>query len=132
MNEVLIGGRAARDPESYLGLYAALPPVPEPSFSARGKPVAIALRSEEPSPWTDGHNRIAYYPDVRLLFRDGQWVRPPAELIERIEHPALPTAGVPWDRIAGIAGPVVVLGAIALLWLLGRRGGTKLEATARL
>jgi hypothetical protein len=128
---VLIGGRAARDPESYLGLYAALPRVAEPSFSTRGKPVAIALRSEEPSPWTDGHNRVAYYPDVRLLFRDGQWVLPSAHLVERIEHPPLPASGLPWDRIAGLAGPLIVLAAIALLWLLGRRRGAKLEATAR-
>jgi hypothetical protein len=132
VTEVLIGGRTARAPESFLGLYADLPPVAEPSFSARGKPVAIALRSENPSPWTDGHNRVAYYPDVRLLFRDGQWVRPSAELIERIEHPPLPAGGVPWDRIAGLAGPLIVLAAIALLWLLGRRRVTKLEATARL
>ena len=73
---------------------------------------------------------MAYYPDVHLLFRDGQWVRPSADLIERIEHPALPPAGVPWDRIAGLAGPLIVLAAIALLWLLGGRRGTKLEARA--
>jgi hypothetical protein len=132
VTEVLIRGRSARTPETYLGLYAELPPVAEPSFSTGGKPVAIAVRSDELSPWTDGHNRIAYYPDVRLLFRDGQWVRPTAELVERIEHPALPAGGVPWDRIAGLAGPLIVLAAIALLWLLGRRRGTKLEATARL
>ena len=131
ISKVLIAGRTAGDPESYLGLYAALPAVAEPSFSARGQPVAIALRSETPSPWTDGHNRVAYYPDVHLLFRDGEWVRPSADLIERIEHPAMPGSGVPWDRIAGTAGPVVVLAAIGLLWFLGRRRGTKLEATAR-
>ena len=132
VSEVLIAGRTARDPESYLELYAALPPVAEPSFSDRGKPIAIALRSQKLSPWTDGHNRIAYYPDVRLLFRDGQWVRPSAELIERVEQPGIAGGGVPWNRIAGLAGPLVVLGAITLLWLLGRRRERKLEATARL
>jgi hypothetical protein len=130
VGEVLIAGRRARDPESYLSLYASLPTVSEPSFTARGTPIAIALRSQTPSPWTDGHNRIAYYPRVRLLFRDGEWVRPRPDLVERIEHPAIPGSDVPWDRIAGTAGPVVVLAAIALLWFLGRRRGTKLEATA--
>jgi hypothetical protein len=132
ISNVLIAGRAARDPEGYLGLYAPLPRVAEPSFSTRGPPVAIALRSEKRSPWTDGHNRVAYYPDVRLLFRDGEWVRPSADLSERIEHPGIPGSGVPWDRIAGVAGPVAVLAAVALLWFLGRRRGTKLEARARL
>jgi hypothetical protein len=132
VTEVLIAGRAARDPESYLGFYADLPLVADPSFSARGTPVAIALRSEQPSPWTDGHNRIAYYPGVRLLFRDGQWVRPSPDLVDQIEHPALPASGVPWDRIAGLAGPLIVLAAVALLWFAGHRRGTKLEATAPL
>lgn len=62
MREVLIGGRAARDPETYLALYGAFPWVAEPSFTARGTPVAIAFRSVTLSPWTDGHNRVAYYP----------------------------------------------------------------------
>jgi hypothetical protein len=132
LSTVLIAGRTARDPKSYLDLYAGFPAVEEPSFSTRGTPIAIVLRSEKPSPWTDGHNRIAYYPDVRLLFRDGQWVRPSAELVERIEHPAIAGSGFPWDRIAGTAGPIVVLAAVALLWFAGRRRGTKLEATARL
>jgi hypothetical protein len=132
LQDVLIRGRAASDPESYHSLYESFPVVQEPDPATRGKPVAIALRSDELSPWTDGHNRIAYYPDVRLLFRDGQWVRPSPELVERIEHPALPAGGVPWDRIAGMAGPLIVLAGIALLWLLGRRRATKLEATARL
>lgn len=132
VNQVLIAGRTVRDPESYLGLYADFPAVAEPTFSARGEPIAIVLRSEKPSPWTDGHNRIAYYPDVHLLFRDGQWVRPSADLVERIEHPATLGSPVPWDRIAATAGPIVVLGAIALLWFAGRRRGAKLEATAPL
>jgi hypothetical protein len=132
VNQVLIAGRTARDPESYLDLYARFPAVAEPNFSARGTPIAIVLRSEKPSPWTDGHNRIAYYPDAHLLFRDGQWVRPSADLVERIEHPAARGSPVRWDRIAGTAGPIVVLAAVALLWVLGRRRGTKLEATARL
>jgi hypothetical protein len=132
LTRVLIAGRAVRDPESYLAVYERFPAAAEPGFSNRGTPVAIALRSERRSPWSDGHNRVAYYPHVQLLFRDGQWVRPSSEVVERIEHPTLPSGGVPWDRVAGVAGPLVVLGAIVLLWLLGRRRGTQLEATTRL
>ncbi|HYY33510.1 MAG TPA: hypothetical protein VE693_08050 [Gaiellaceae bacterium] len=130
LSDVLIAGRETGEPESYAALYDAFPIVREPSPAGRGDPVAIVVRSGQRSPWTDGHNRIAYYPDVGLLYRDGQWVRPSAELVDRIERPTPPGGSVPWNRIGGIAGPLVLLGTIVALWFLtGRRRPRKLDAT---
>jgi hypothetical protein len=131
--EVVIAGREAGETAEYAALFHSFPEVPEPSFAERGDPVAIVVRAERRSPWTDGHNRLAYYPDVGLLNRDGEWVRPSAGLIDRIEQPAAPGGGgLPWDRIAGGAAPVLILGTILVLWYLtGRRRPGRLDATAR-
>jgi hypothetical protein len=130
LTEVVIAGPNAGDPTQYRAVYDTFRPVPEPDPLGRGKPIAVVLRSGERSPWTDGHNRIAYYPDVGLLYRDGEWVRPSAGLVDRIERPAPPGGAVPWNRIGGIVGPLVLLGAILALWFLtGRRRPRKLDAT---
>ncbi len=131
LTEVLIAGRHAGDPNDYRDLYAASPAVSEPFPIGRGPATAIVLRSNRRSPWTDGHNRLAYYRDLELLSRDGVWVRPPSGLIDRIEDPSAPGADPPWGRIGGILGPLVVLGAIVALWLLtGKRRSRKLNSTA--
>lgn len=118
LTEVVIAGRRASDPEDYRALFNAFPPVREPSPFGRGRALAVVLRSDRPSPWTDRHNRLAYYPDLRLLYRDGEWVRPSAELIDRIEHPSAPGGGLPRWRVGGLVAPVLVLAAILALWLV--------------
>jgi hypothetical protein len=130
LTEVLIAGRRAGDPRAYQEVYDVSQVAPEPSPLGRGDPIGVVLRSDEPSPWTDGHNRVAYYPDLGLLTRDGQWVRPSLDLVDRIENPAPEGGGgVPWPRIGGIGGPLVVLGAILALWFLtGRRRPPKVDA----
>jgi hypothetical protein len=131
LTEVVIAGRDAGDPTQYQAVFDRFSAVPEPDPFGRGQPMAIVLRADERSPWTDGHNRIAYYPDLGLLFRDGEWVRPSADLVKRIEEPVQPGGGgIAWPRVGAIAGPVIVLGAVLTLWLLtGRRRPRKLDAT---
>ncbi|HEY3070092.1 MAG TPA: hypothetical protein VGJ34_07215 [Gaiellaceae bacterium] len=132
LTEVVIAGRRTGRVQSYDALFDSLPRAREPFVIGRGSPIAIVVRAAEPSPWTDGHNRLAYYPDLGLLYRDGEWVRPSAELIDRIEYPTAPGGGVPWSRVGGIAGPLVLLGTILVLWLLtGRRPPEKFDAAAR-
>jgi hypothetical protein len=133
LTEVVIAGREAGDPQAYKAVYDDFQAAPEPDPVSRGEPISVALRSGERSPWTDGHNRIAYYPELGLLLRDGEWVRPSADLVARIENPAPPPGGgIPWNRIGGIAGPLLVLGAVLALWFLtGRRRPRKLDAAAR-
>jgi hypothetical protein len=132
LTEVVIAGREAGHLSGYAALFDHFPAVAEPSPIGRGKPIAIVLRSEQRSPWADGHNRVAYYPELGLLYRDGEWVRPSADLIDRIVRPTPPGGGFPWGPIGGIAGPLAVLGAIVALWFLtGRRRAEKLDAAAR-
>jgi hypothetical protein len=130
LTEALIAGREAGDPDDYRDLYDAFPAVREPFPIGRGPATAIVLRSDPRSPWTDGHNRLAYYRDLGLLSRDGQWVRPSAGLIDRIEDPPASGADPPWGRIGGILGPLAVLGAIVALWLLtDKRRNRKPDST---
>jgi hypothetical protein len=132
LTEVVIAGREAGDPQNYRAVYQGFEAVSEPDPIGRGDPIGVVLRSDARSPWTDGHNRIAYYPDLGLLLRDGKWVRPSADLVARIENPAPPGGGIPWNRIGGIAGPLFVLGAVLALWFLTRRRRPrKLDAAAR-
>jgi hypothetical protein len=108
LTEVVIAGHEAGDPQSYRAVYDDFEQVPEPDPFGRGDPVSVVLRSDERSPWTDGHNRIAYYPALGLLSRDGEWVRPSADLVDRIKDPAAPGGGgIPWPRIGG-CGPGAV------------------------
>jgi hypothetical protein len=131
LTEVLIAGRKAGDPQDYQDLYDASPAVSEPFPVGRGPATAIVLRSNPRSPWTDGHNRLAYYRDLGLLSRDGEWVRPSSGLIDLVEDPPTASADPPWGRIGGILGPLVVLGAILALWLLtGKRRIRKLNSTS--
>jgi hypothetical protein len=131
LTEVLIAGREAGHPNDYRDLYDAFPAAREPVPNGRGPATAIVLRSDRPTPWTDGHNRVAYYRDLELLSRDGEWVRTSSGLSDRIDDPAASGADPPWGRIGGTLGPLVVLGAIVALWLLtGKRRTRKLDSTA--
>jgi hypothetical protein len=134
LTSVVIAGRKAGDPQQYEAVFDAFPRVPEPNPFGRGDPIAVVLRSDARSPWTDGHNRVAYYPDLGLLSRDGEWVRPSPDLVARIVNTTPPGGGgAPWNLIGGVAGPLFVLGIVLAIWLLtGRRRPRKPDATASL
>jgi hypothetical protein len=59
---VLIGGQAVGDTEGYLAVYEDFPAVAEPANAFPADGVHIALETEQATPWTDGHNQLAYLP----------------------------------------------------------------------
>jgi hypothetical protein len=78
-----VGGKAVlAGPGTYLDLYR----LGTPFYGAAGGGgrMRIALQSATPSPWTDGRNRLLYLPARRLLWRDGQVVRLPKALANRL------------------------------------------------
>jgi hypothetical protein len=79
-----VGKRVARDPASYLRLYA----IRSAGRRAPGKFdwIRIELRSKPPSPWTDGRNELEYSPSTRLLLRDGELVLLPKPVAKRVKR----------------------------------------------
>ena len=67
LTRVLIGAREATKFDPYLHLFDDFPAAAPPPLSV--KRVPIVLRSERPSPWTDGYNRLEFAPAEMLLHR---------------------------------------------------------------
>jgi hypothetical protein len=112
-----VGKRVARDPASYLRLYA----IRSAGRRAPGKFdwIRIELRSKPPSPWTDGRNELEYSPSTRLLLRDGELVLLSKPLAKRVKR-GLSLAAPSRPRVAlkaGVAGP----GALAFVGLVAVR-----------
>jgi hypothetical protein len=99
--EVLVGGRPADDPQPYVHLYDEFPVVAPPRGAEPG--LWIVLRSERASPWSvsipvpfpkrtatwvNGFNLLEYLPEHRVLNRNGEYVRLPTYLAERIDRDA--------------------------------------------
>jgi hypothetical protein len=137
--EVLVGGRAAGNPQAYLRLYDEFPAVAPPRGAARG--LWIVLRSERASPWSvsipvpfprrsapwvNGFNLLEYLPEHRVLNRNGEYVRLPTDIAELIGRDAGPVDRANgfddwWLVIAGgLAVGLVAAGVSAWAW--GRQG----------
>jgi hypothetical protein len=121
---VVIGGQPTQfDP--YLRLFDDFPAVAAPPLSA--KRVPIVLRSERPSPWTDGYNRLEFAPGKMVLHRGDEWVQLPRALGEQIKRdlgpiPPNSTSGFPWVIVGGLLGALAVsVGAVALAMMRRRR-----------
>jgi hypothetical protein len=127
LTEVFIDGREVGDIQGYLAVYEPFAVLRQPLNALPDEGVQIVLKTERPTPWTDGRNHVAYLSGGRLLFRDGEWVRVSDDLAHRIERPALPGGdGIPWGTVGGVAGPVAVFGLVVFVWLLtGWRRGTR-------
>jgi hypothetical protein len=134
LSEVHVGGRKARDPARYLGLFDTFPVVAPPQPGARR--VWIVLRSERASPWSvsvplpfpkrtapwvNGFNLLEYIPSRDTLYRSGEFVRLPPNFADAIEDDAgvADSPGQSAARWVGIGGLAVALGAAALsFWIL--------------
>lgn len=102
--QVTVGGRRARDPDSYLRLYelpsSRLPPA-DPAGSKRESEtlwryyervlsywIPVNLWSARPTPWGDGANFVWISRRGALLKRDGEVLRIPRPLAERVRRAA--------------------------------------------
>jgi hypothetical protein len=81
---VRIDGMEIGAAPAYARIFDELPPAPRPPYTVAS--IHVDLGSNAPSPWTDGWHDIEYVPARGLLAVDGRWLRPPAGLVEQIEH----------------------------------------------
>jgi hypothetical protein len=81
VTRVTVAGRPVRDPQSYLRMFGA-----GESWFATILPrfLPITFTSNEPSPWTDGADDYFISRKGRLLWIDGNIVRIPLQLAQRI------------------------------------------------
>jgi hypothetical protein len=123
LTRVFIGAREATKSDPYLHLFDDFPAPPPLS----AKRVPIVLRSERPSPWTDGYNRLEFAPGKELLHRGDGWVQLPTALSEQIKRdggliPPNSTSGFPWAIVGGLLGALAVsVGAVTLTRMRRRR-----------
>jgi hypothetical protein len=124
LTQVLVGSRRAADPSAYAVLLGPLPRASVPTDA--GKSVRIELSAERASPWTD--LPVTYFPGVRTLYRDSQWLRVPDRLAAAAERDTALTAPSrstsdsgtwPWAVAGGLA--TLLLAAAAALALRLRR-----------
>jgi hypothetical protein len=81
VTRVTVGGRAVRDPQSYLDIFGA----GKVWFSAiLPRWLRITFTADAPSPWTDGADDYFISRKGRLLWIDGNIVRIPLQLAQRI------------------------------------------------
>ncbi|MDQ3889113.1 MAG: hypothetical protein M3312_00975 [Actinomycetota bacterium] len=126
LSSVEIGSKTVVDgADSYLRLFE----LPRTSGALpSGLPVVysewIDLRSQRPSPWTDGSRDLSFSPRAGLLERGGQVVRIPEELLADVRAGrALSTpggGGFPWPTLAGGLAATLA-GAFVIALLLRRR-----------
>jgi hypothetical protein len=133
----MLDSDAAPEAAPYEELFAALPSVPWPRDPAPIESrIFLTLLAEKPGPWTDPRTELYYVPAEGLLYRHGEWVRPPAELAALIERDAglgptgeaapRPGGGVPWPVVGGLAGAAAILVGALLL----RRTRTRARGAA--
>ncbi len=67
--EVTVGARTARGPETYLRLFKG----PGAGFAPVTRWIKVSIRSEPPSPWTDGQVNLQISARGRIVYVDG-WV----------------------------------------------------------
>jgi hypothetical protein len=120
----LIGGQPTKlDP--YLRLFDDFPAVAAPPPSAER--VAIILRSQRPSPWTDGYNRLEFAPGKMLLHRGDEWVQLPPALGRQIRRDVEPippnsASGFSWAIVGGLIGALAIsVGAVTFTKMRRRR-----------
>jgi hypothetical protein len=120
--EAHIGGRAVSgDLATYLDLFAlpsSAAPVPNASDW-----VPIDLRSEKPSPWTDGRWDLAYSSEARVLERGTRIVALPDDLAGDLDvRRALveDDGSRPWPAVLAVLAAIAGLAA-ALAWLARKR-----------
>lgn len=99
---------------AYARLFEKFPPAPRAPYTLPR--VHIDLGSSVPSPWTDGWHDIEYVTTRDLLSVDGRWVRPPADIVEQIEHDVSLLRRSPEDPASpwSAAAFALAVGAIAL------------------
>jgi hypothetical protein len=82
---VRVGRRAVAHPRGYLRLYSLGTPVTDPGAGAGGwERIDVYSYREWQTPWTDGSNVLAISRRGAFLRRDGEVVRIPLALAERI------------------------------------------------
>jgi hypothetical protein len=81
VTRVTVGGHAVRDPQSYLNIFGA-----GKAWFAAILPhwLRITFTADAPSPWTDGADDYFISRKGRLLWIDGNIVRIPLQLAQRI------------------------------------------------
>jgi hypothetical protein len=133
---VVVGGREVADVEPYLHLWDRFPAVDVPANAYDMPWREVTIRTARPTPWTDTEPtsrfnpqpHIGYVPQLDLLVRHGDWVRPSDDFRRAIEGDlgvAPPVQrGFPWAALA--AGLAVAAATTALLLLaMGRRPGPR-------
>jgi hypothetical protein len=115
LTRVLVDGRPAADPARFAVLLEPLPPAPIPVDA--GSPVKLTLSAERPNPWADAP--ITYFPAVRTLYRDSQWLRMPRTVATALDGDA--GSGAQSASTSG-SGP--------LAWILAGGFSTLLLGTA--
>lgn len=120
-----VDGREAADPRPYAELFDPLPRAPAAPYNLRR--IEIYRDSDRPSPWTDGYVRAEYLAARDLLYRGGEWFRPPRALAEQIERdaglaPERPGSRLRPSLVLSVAGGVLlVLAPIAFALKPSRR-----------
>ena len=119
LTRVVIRGEPVADPEAYLALLGELPPG-EAGANAEGVDIVLHARGQ-PSPWTDGFNRLSYLANRKELNRDGSVVRLPPDLVALVERPREHARGGEAYGIGDVIAPLAIFGTVLALWLIGRR-----------
>jgi MYXO-CTERM domain-containing protein len=116
LERVTIAGRPVADPEAFQDLFAVFETAPPAPSDARH--VDIVVRSD----WVTTVRPLEYFPLEDVLQRYGEWVRPSAELSDRIEEELQARAAEEqsdWPAYASLAA--LVAAGVGLLWLRTRR-----------
>jgi hypothetical protein len=121
LTRVFIGGRPARDPNSYLELFASSWPV---SYESASDWQRITIVATAPSPWTN-HVSLQYSPSTNVLWRGAERFEVPARIAANIEAARSLDAAASGRSYAWAwaAGAAALLSAVAATVRRRRRRG---------
>ena len=111
ISSVTIGGKAVRDPVSYVRLFALESKADE--FPADPDWQRIVLRTAAPSPWSTSAATLEYSKTTNVLWRGNEFVKVPSSTASRIEAREsladVTTSSFPWPLLFGLGGAAVIV-----------------------
>jgi hypothetical protein len=122
VTRVLVGGRAVRDPGSYVRLFSLRTTTND--YPDDGDWVTVRIETAGGSPWSTDAATLEYSPGKDVLWRGAEFLKVPSALASALETRASPAdvsadGSFPWAAVAsGMGAAAVVLPAV---WLVRRR-----------
>jgi len=118
VTRVLVGGKAVRDPASYVRLFSLRTPTDD--YPADGNWVTVDVETKGKSPWSTGAATLEYAPGTDALWRGSEFVSVPPGMASRLEAreslAAVAHGGLfPWLAVLGGVGGAALIVQTALL-----------------